>query len=303
VVMEVSAHAIALKKVEALDFYIKALTNITQDHLDFFESLKQYQKTKMEFIKNGKCVKVVNIDDRSGYELSTKDAKLSTFSTKQNADLMAKNIDKTCSNYDLVENGNTYRVSTNLMGLFNVENALCASLICNKLGISYEDISKSLKTFKSVAGRLNVYKKGNKSIVVDFAHTPDALEKILKTLKPCCKRLFCVFGCGGNRDSNKRPQMGEIATRICDYVVVSSDNPRFEEPAQIAKEIASGIKTKNYEIILDRTQAIKSIINKMADGDLLAICGKGDENYLDIKGKKYDYSDRAVVEECGFVEI
>ena len=194
-------------------------------------------------------------------------------------------------------------IHSKLYGKYNVENVLCAIAICNSIGISNSLIQKGIKNFNAVEGRFNVYKKDNKMIIIDFAHTPDSLCKLLETIKKMKhNKLYCIFGCGGNRDANKRPKMGKIASKLADFVYITDDNPRFEESNEIAKMIASGINGNNYEIIVDREKAISKAINNMNDGDILAICGKGAENYMDIKGVKHPYSDQKAVEAWGFKE-
>lgn len=303
VVMEVSAHAIALKKIYALDFFVKALTNITEDHLDFFKDLKHYQQTKMDFINSSKGIKIVNIDDKYGCKIASKNHSVFTYSLCLPADAMATNIKNGGKEFDALLDGANLHIKTNLIGNYNVSNALCAMLICKKIGLGSNQICNGLKTFKSVEGRLNVYKKGEVTAIVDFAHTPDALKNVLSTLKKVVKgRLIVVFGCGGNREREKRPLMGEVAEKLCDYVFVTSDNPRFEEPEQIAKEIVQGITGNNFEVILDRRQAIARAIDFAKAGDMIAICGKGAEDYLEVKGQKYPYCDKQVLLELNFVQ-
>lgn len=302
-VMEVSAHAIYLEKIAALDFKIKALTNITEDHLDFFKTFENYEETKSNFVKCGKSINVVNIDDKYGCRIANEAKRVYTYSMLLPSDATASKITGDSSSFDLLLNGKNQLVKTNLIGDYNIQNSLCAILICNKLKIKTNIIIKGLNTFKSVDGRLNVFKNDDKIAVLDFAHTPDALNKVLTTLKKVTKgKLYCLFGCGGNRDAQKRPLMGEIASKLCDYVFVTSDNPRFEEPEFIANQIVSGIKSTNYEIILDREEAIKKATNLLNKDDLLAICGKGAEDYLEVKGIKYPYSDKNVLESLNFVK-
>lgn len=302
-VMEVSAHAIYLQKIFAVDFFVKALTNVTEDHLDFFETFTKYKNTKIDFIKSGKGIKIVNIDDKYGCSLATS-SKVFTYSKNLPADIFASDVKNCGSDYTINIGKNHLELKTNLLGDYNIENSLCAFLICQKLGIKEQNIAEAFKTFKSVAGRLNVYKKDGITAVVDFAHTPDALEKILKTLRPLCSgKVYCVFGCGGNRDSQKRPIMGEIASILSDYFFVTSDNPRFEEQDLIAHQIIKDVTSGNFKIINDRKTAISEAISRCNNGDFVAICGKGAEDYMEIKGKKYDYSDKQTIIDLGFEEM
>ena len=300
-VMEVSAHAIFLKKVSAINFCVKALTNITEDHLDFFKTLENYQNTKIDFFSTSKGIKIVNIDDKYGCKIASKFKKVFTYSCIIPSDATANRIINYGKNFDVKLNGKKLQVQTNLIGKYNVQNALCAMLICKKLGIKTNMIISALKTFDAVEGRLNVYKNGDKMAIIDFAHTPDALNNVLTTLKQVTTgKLICLFGCGGNRESEKRPIMGEVASKICDYTFITSDNPRFEEPEFIANEIVKGIKTKNYHVELDREKAIVMASDMLSDGDCLAICGKGAEDYIEIKGIKYPYCDKDVLIKLGF---
>ncbi|MBE7074815.1 MAG: UDP-N-acetylmuramoyl-L-alanyl-D-glutamate--2,6-diaminopimelate ligase [Clostridiales bacterium] len=302
-VMEVSAHAIYLKKIEALNFYVKAITNITEDHLDFFGDMQNYAKTKIDFIEKYKGIKVVNLDDQMVYKF-LKNKKTFTYSKRLPADCMAVKLDGAGSEYDVLLNGNELYFKTNLIGYYNVENALCAALICNKIGVKNEDIVKGIASFKSVDGRLNIYKKGEKTAIIDFAHTPDALQKILNVAKTYAHgRVLCLFGCGGNRDSSKRALMGEIASNLSDYVYITNDNPRFENEKDIANQIASGIKNNNYEIICDREKAAFVASNCMCDGDILVLAGKGTEDYIEIMGEKLLYSDASVLTTLGFERV
>lgn len=301
VVMEVSAHAIALNKINALNFYAKALTNITQDHLDFFGTFEKYAQCKIDFIGKENCLKVVNVDDENGSIIKQNNMNVVSYGIEKYADVLAHTIASDCTKFFVDLYGENFFVKSKLYGKYNVENILCAIAICSSVGISNNIIQKGIKTFNAVEGRFNVYKNGNKMIVIDFAHTPDSLNKLFETIKKIeHNKLYCIFGCGGNRDANKRAKMGKIASNLCDFVYIADDNPRFEDSYEIAKMIASGINGNNYEIIVDREKAIEKAISTMQDGDILALCGKGAENYMDIKGIKYPYSDKKVVEAWGF---
>ncbi len=303
VVMEVSAHAIYLNKIHALKFLAKGLTNITEDHLDFFENMENYSKTKLNFINQSNCKKVVNIDDERGYKLSLKNKDVYTYSLISDADAVAFGLSDDCSEYKISLFNKELSFNTNTIARYNVENALCAVLIAKLIGIKEKCIINGINTFKSVDGRLNVYKKQDKTVIIDFAHTPDALKKVLTNVRPFVKnKLICVFGCGGNRDSTKRKHMGEVASMLADLVIITNDNPRYEEPMQIAKDIEKGIKTSNYEIILNRKKAVEKAVKQMQDGDVLVLCGKGTENYIEINGEKQPYLDKNEVLKWGFKE-
>lgn len=299
IIMEVSAHAIYYHKIDAVDFSVRAITNITEDHLDFFKSIEEYQKCKMEFITSGDGYRVVNNNDEFGRKILNNNSCCS-YGFEGSEDVFASNINEDCSQFEINIFNKKINVKTKFIGKYNVENALCACAIAKLLGVCVKDIKNGIENFVSVEGRLNQYIFGNKRVIIDFAHTPDAFIKVMSTVKKMLKgKMLCVFGCGGNREKEKRPIMGQIAGEFCDYVYITSDNPRYEDPMQICHEIEMGIKGKNYEIITDREVAIKTAFNKMKDGDTLLVLGKGAENYLEIKGVKHAYSDKCVVEKLG----
>lgn len=299
VVMEVSAHAIYLHKIDAITFSVKALTNITEDHLDFFKNIEAYRNCKVEYIVGESGFKVVNNNDEVGKKIINA-GECCSYGFTEKEDVFAKNINEDCSEFEISMFNEIFDVKTNFIGMYNVENALCACAIAGCLGISAESIKNGLESFECVDGRLNQYMFGNRRVIIDFAHTPDAFIKVMSTVKKMLKgKMICVFGCGGNREKEKRPIMGQIASEYCDYIYLTSDNPRYEDPIQICKEIETGIKGQNYEIITDRECAIKMAFSKMEENDILLVLGKGAENYLEINGVKHDYSDRRVVQKLG----
>lgn len=301
VVMEVSAHAIYYNKIDAIDFYVKGLTNVTEDHLDFFKTMKNYSEQKEKFIMQGSCKKVVNIDDEIGSKIAQINKNIHTFSMNKSADIYCLKTIEDFSSYNLRIFDKQLQIKTDLFGKYNVENAMLAIIISKIIGVSDLHIQQGLQSFKCVQGRLNIYKNDKKTVIIDFAHSPDALKKVLQTILDfTTNKLFCVFGCGGNRDSEKRKFMGQIASELCDMVYITNDNPRHEDPKQIAQAIASRIKTDNYEIILDRRQAIETAIKSMQDGDIVALLGKGAEDYIEIMETKHPYSDKEEVEKWGF---
>ena len=300
VVMEVSAHAIFYEKIAGINFFVKGLTNISNDHLDFFDTKENYAKTKIDFISQGNCIKVINLEDESADKLLI-NKKTYSYAKGDSADVFAYDFSTDYSTYTLNIFDKPLYINTNLVGAYNVENVLLACTIAHLIGIKEKFIIDGLKDFNGVEGRMNVYKKGKQTAIIDFAHTPDALEKVLKTVRQITQgKLYCLFGCGGNRDVEKRKQMGEISAKLCDYVFITSDNPRFERAEDIANDIASGIKTSNYEIILDRQNAIKQATLKLNDGDVLMLCGKGSESYIEINGVKHSYSEKQELSKWGF---
>ena len=303
VVMEVSAHAIYYNKIDAIDFYAKGLTNITEDHLDFFKTISEYSKQKINYIMQGKCKKVVNIAQEYGVKIALSNKKVITYKMKQPADIFCSETNNDFSTYCLNVMGNNICFKTKLIGKYNVENAMLAAGITKTIGIDNQHIEQGIETFCGVEGRMNIYKNGNKTVIIDFAHTPDAIENVLKTIsefKP--NKLISIFGCGGNRDPQKRKLMGNIASKFSDMVYITNDNPRMENPNHIAKDIASGIKKENFQIILERGLAIKTAIQKMQDGDIVALLGKGAEDYMEIGETKHPYSDKSEVQKWGFKE-
>lgn len=295
IVMEVSAHAIALEKIAGINFVCKILTNVTQDHLDYFKTMKAYQETKLKFF-NKEDLMVVNSDDECGKILLQKYENAISYGINNPSDAFCIEINKDCNKFIMNISDNVFNVTTKLFGKFNVYNCLAGAVCCYYLGISIDDIQAGLMNAKAVEGRFNVINFGDKKIIIDFAHTPDGLENVLKTSRLLTDgKLLCLFGCGGNRDKLKRPIMGAISEKYADYTFVTSDNPRFEKPLDIINDILAGFNKKNYYTFEDRTTAIKIAINSLKSGDTLLICGKGAENYMDIKGKKFPYSDFDVV--------
>lgn len=302
-VMEVSAHAIYHKKTEGIIFDTCIFTNFTQDHLDFFDTMENYKKTKLSFFSS-KHIKsaVVNIDDEVGQEIFMKaDVPVVTFGINNPSDVFAVNILKKINGTEYVINlfDEVFGVNTHLPGIFNVYNTLGGICACSLFGVSQEEIKIGLLKIKNVEGRFNVFSFGNNvQVVIDFAHTPDGIENILSSAKELSNgKLICVFGCGGNRDKSKRPQMGEISEKYADFTVITSDNPRFENPELILDDIEKGMKKGNHVKIIDRRNAINFALRLAKPFDTIVICGKGGEKYQDINGVKVPYNEEKVIEE------
>lgn len=303
VVMEVSAHAIELNKLSGLKFEVGAFTNLTQDHLDFFKTKYNYALTKLKFLNKKYCKSCfINIDDKYGqlfYKLIN--TKTITYGLNNPADNFA--IDVVCSvnGCDFISNifDEVLYVSSKIPCLFNVYNLLLSLSICYYLGLTKNQLLRAIKNLKTVDGRVNFYQlKNGATVVIDFAHTPDGLEKILQNLSGLKRtgKLITVFGCGGNRDTTKRSKMGEIAYKYSDKVYVTSDNPRYENPMEIIEEIVKNIKKDRCFIFENRKEAILKAIENSVHGDIILIAGKGSEKYQEIKGVKYLYNDKNVVE-------
>ena len=302
VIMEASAHAIFLQKLEGIKYEVGVITNITQDHLDFFNTMKHYEQTKISFL-NSKHIKtaVVNVDDeRIRRNLNKIDVPTITYGLNNPADVFAMDIEKSLTSSKFVVNAfdNVFKVECPLVGEFNVYNILGCISTCFSLGISEKNIVNGLKKVKAPLGRFSVMKiADNITAIIDFAHTPDGMENVLKTIKGVYfEKLVCVFGCGGNRDAGKRSIMGNIAERYSDFIVVTSDNPRFEDPSKILDDIEKGMKKNNHVKIVDRREAIKYALSLVADGGVLVILGKGGEMYQDINGVKTPYNDFEEIE-------
>lgn len=306
-IMEVSSHALVLNRVDCIDYKIGVFTNLTQDHLDFHKNIENYKNAKERLFYKTNSVNIFNIDDEVGeefFEHSLKRGiKTYTYGINKKADFRASDIklyhDKT--EYTLTTNEGKFKVSIPILGYFNVYNTLAAISTCISLGVGYEEVISRVKTLKSVPGRLDrVENEKNINIIVDYAHTPDALLNLIKSARLFTKgRIILVFGCGGDRDKTKRPIMGKIAQDNSDISIITSDNPRFENETEIINDILKGINTKldNYLIVKDRKEAIKTAIEIYKNQDLIIIAGKGHEDYQ-IKGdKKYYFDDKKIAKE------
>ena len=309
-VMEVSSHALALGRVSGVEFDTAVFTNLTQDHLDFHKTFENYLAAKCKLfeqvsapnqVKDNKGA-VINIDDSYGYRVMEKTtASTITYSTLGKGTLNASDVHMSTKNsqYTVNYKGESYPVSMNTTGLFNVYNTLAAIGACLQEGISMEAIDTALKTFSSVPGRFELIEEGQDfAVVVDYAHTPDGLQNILETAKAIKEnRIIIVFGCGGDRDATKRPIMGRIAAEYGDKIYVTSDNPRTEDPVQIVKDVEVGVKEAlregtSYEVIVDRREAINHAIHDAKAGDIVIIAGKGHENYQILKNETIHFDDR-----------
>jgi UDP-N-acetylmuramoyl-L-alanyl-D-glutamate--2,6-diaminopimelate ligase len=303
-VMEVSSHSLVMNRVYGLNFSSAVFTNITSDHLDFHITFENYLSAKRILFDSlsSSSFAIYNSDDSQSKKLvENSKASLISYGTSSNSDFVLKNI-----NYDLngttftVEHkGDLFPVSTSLIGKFNAYNACAAFAVGFTSGIKEEKIIKGIKNTKQVPGRFEVISKGNKKVIIDYSHTADSLEKALHAIKDIVKDsmpVYTVFGCGGNRDKTKRPVMGRIATELSNYVFVTSDNPRFEDPFRIINDIKTGITKDNYTVIENREEAISYAIKNSEENAVILVAGKGHENYQEIKGIRNHFSDREVVE-------
>ena len=303
VVMEASAHAIALHKIDGINYDVVGLTNITRDHLDFFKTMDNYAKAKQKLLSLNHAKKgIINIDDDYSSEIADNvDTDKTTISLYGDADVCLEDCDFSIKGTKAVikAEGETLPVRFNLLGKYNMANLMMAITVLHNLGFEYEDITNVVNTTKvNVPGRFNVLDTPTDfAVVVDFAHTPDGVDNVLKTARELTQgRIINVFGCGGDRDSTKRSVMGEISENLADYTIVTSDNPRSENPNLIIKDITENMK-RNFETITERKTAIKKALSIAKAGDVVLILGKGAENYQEIQGVKYPYSDYSVVDD------
>lgn len=301
-VMEVSSHSLALDRVWGIDFDIGVFTNLTQDHLDFHKTFDNYLAAKAKLFtmcKEG----FVNCDDMYAKKLmDMATCPITTYGIDNNPFVSARDIiiTNSYSDFKMPFNKVIQRIKVDIPGRFTVYNALAAICVSIRLGAGVEDVLAGLENVK-VPGRSEVVPTTrNFTVIVDYAHTPDSLENILKASKVYTKgKIICVFGCGGDRDTAKRPMMGEIAGKLAGYTVITSDNPRSEKPEEIIRQIEEGMKKTNgkYKVIVDRKKAIEHALRKAEKGDLILIAGKGHETYQEINGEKHHFDDREVVKE------
>lgn len=287
VIMEVTAHAIHFKKVAGIRFEAVIFTNITQDHLDFFGTFENYSNTKINFFLQNNSIKtaIVNTDNEFGQKIMT----------RRGGNTVEYFIDDVLLFPDRTILNGEYEI--NLPARFNAENALGCITAAQVLGVSSEIIKTAIKSIPQISGRFNVFKLCEYTVVVDFAHTPDGLEKIILAVKDFApKRIITVFGCGGNRDKKKRPLMGAISARHSDFTIITSDNPRDENPLAIIKQIEKGFRKKGSHVLVeDRTEAINFALKMAEAGDIVIIAGKGGETHTEIGGKFIEYTDEKVI--------
>jgi len=303
--MEVSSHAIHQHRVTGLHFTGGVFTNITHDHLDYHKTFAEYIRVKKAFFDNldKSAFALTNIDDKNGLVmLQNTNASKHTYSLKSPSEFKAKVIENQFSG--LVLNINGTDLWTRLIGDFNAYNLLAVYAVTQLLGQDKTEVMTILSNLESVEGRFQyVISEGGITAVVDYAHTPDALENVLKTIANIRTRnenVFTVIGCGGDRDKTKRPKMAAIACELSDKVILTSDNPRSEDPQTIIDEMMEGVEGQHFKktlSIVDRTQAIKTAISMAEKGDIILIAGKGHEKYQEIKGVKYDFDDMQITKD------
>ena len=300
IAMEVSSHSLDQNRVDGLHFQAGLFTNLTRDHLDYHGTMESYRAAKAKLLNylTADGVAVVNADDPAWDGLPIK-GRAVRFGVRKKADVMARQIllSGTGSTWELCAGKKCEPVTLPMIGDFNVVNALGAAAALWAVGRPLHEIASSLGRIPQVPGRLEIIAR-RPAIVRDYAHTPDALERALRALRPITAgKLLCVFGCGGDRDKGKRPLMGRAAEGLADFSLVTSDNPRTEPPDSIIDDIVAGMKTKNYERITDRRDAIARAISMAGADDLILLAGKGHETYQIRGTEKFSFDEKQIVAE------
>ena len=301
VVMEVSSHALDLGRVHGCHFDVGIFSNLTQDHLDFHKTMENYRNAKAKLFKicdSG----VINIDDEHG-EVVAQGAQCDIIKVGlgDGCDLKAENISITSrgTDFDMIYKGERYPIHMMIPGKFTVYNAICAAGAAIQLGIDIKTIQDGLSAAAGVLGRVEVVPTDTDyTVIIDYAHTPDGLENIISCVKEFAKgKVVTLFGCGGDRDNSKRAIMGEIAGRLSDFSIITSDNPRTEDPVKIINQIEEGMKKSGgeYITITDRREAIGYALDNAREGDVIILAGKGQETYQILGKKKVDFDERLVV--------
>lgn len=302
--MEVSSHAIDQQRICGLEFAAGIFSNLTHDHLDYHKTFEAYRDCKKRFFDelSPNAFAISNIDDRNGsLMLQNTSARKVTYSCRTLADFNCKIIEESIEGMEVEIDGK--RLWSRFIGTHNAYNLLAVYSTAVLLGADKEEVLVKMSALGPVSGRLECQRGGNGlTAVVDYAHTPDALENVLKTLRDTCRdrQLICVFGCGGNRDRTKRPEMGVIAAKYADRVIVTSDNPRHEKPEDIISDIKAGMDTKAKAksiFITDRKEAIRTSLFTASEGAVILVAGKGHEDYQIIGGTKSHFSDKETIAE------
>jgi UDP-N-acetylmuramoyl-L-alanyl-D-glutamate--2,6-diaminopimelate ligase len=308
---EISSHSLKLHRVDDIHFRVGIFTNLTEDHFDFHNDFNDYFESKSILFKLLKESKkedkfgVINIDDEWGRKLYNKfsnDLKILTYGIdNEDADFKAEDINFSLKGISFnirMKKGERFFIESNLLGKFNIYNIMAGFITLYFLGFDSEFIIDSIKSFRAPSGRMEIIERDGVNFIIDYAHTEDALRNVLESIKSVCSgRVITIFGCGGDRDRKKRPLMGRVASKLSDIVIVTSDNPRSEDPNKIIDEIEKGIEIgrENYYRIIDRKEAIRKGIEIAREGDFVLIAGKGHEDYQIIGNRKLKFSDKEVL--------
>ena len=305
VTMETSSHGLEQGRCGGIAFNVGVFLNLTQDHLDYHKTMAAYFAAKKILFElmvenGGDGVAVINIDDLAGEKLAAEFSgrlKVITFGFSAGADFRASEVRPSIRGqvFALEARGKSFLVRLPVVGRFNVLNALAAMASVSSTGVPLRDLVKAVGEIRQTPGRMEFVGGDRVSVFVDYAHTPDALEKACETLSDLHpNRLITIFGCGGDRDRSKRPLMAEAASRHSQFCIVTSDNPRSEEPQAIIDETTPGLGSARHEVVIDRREAIYSTIENALPGDLILIAGKGHETYQEVNGKRQYFDDREV---------
>lgn len=300
VVMEVSSHALDLDRVYGCRFSVGVFTNLTQDHLDFHGTMENYYKAKAKLFAISERG-VANYDDEYGKRIANEHDGILTVGFSDGCELKAENvkISSRGAEFDMIYGGTRYGARIRIPGKFSVYNALCAAGAALVLGVDMESVIEGLGNAPGVVGRVEVVPTDTDyTVIIDYAHTPDGLENVINCVKGFAEgRTITLFGCGGDRDNTKRPIMGEIAGRLSDFSIITSDNPRTEDPEKIVREVEAGMKRTDgeYVLITDRREAIGYALGIAKKGDVIILAGKGQETYQIIGKEKFDFDERIEV--------
>lgn len=300
VVLEVSSHGLCRRRVEGLEFDYAVFTNLTQDHLDFHKTMEQYALAKQKLfhmLKPGGTA-IVNADDKyKDLYLLPENHNITYGFQEGDYQVIEHHMSHIHTTFTYRHLGEEYDVVSPLLGDYNIYNLLITIVILTELGIDITTLLRVIPTLKAPAGRMETVPYKTNNIIIDYAHTPDAIEKIITTVKPLTKgKIFVVFGCTGDRDRLKRPLMTDLVTRLVDYAIITIDDPHNEDPNQIVDDMIKGLQQSNYEVILDRGKAIARGIELLQENDILLILGKGHEEVIIYKDQRIPFNDRKEVE-------
>jgi UDP-N-acetylmuramoyl-L-alanyl-D-glutamate--2,6-diaminopimelate ligase len=297
-VMEVSSHALVQGRVDEIYYDVAVFTNLTQDHLDYHGTMKRYFEAKKVLFDQCRA-SVINIDDVYGWSIENAPNRLSYAVKDESADLLARDIQLMTDHvvFTASYRGRSETIVWSAPGEFSVYNALAAVGACIALGLDFSQVAQAVSEVAPVKGRMErVPFREGVTALIDYAHTPDALQNVLETARGfASRRVMVVVGCGGDRDPTKRPIMGDLATRYSDFAFLTTDNPRTEDPAEILRDMEKGVSLENYVVIPDRSEAIRAALTEAEPGDVVLLCGKGHETYQEINGIHHHYDEREVI--------
>ena len=298
VTMEISSQALAMNRVSKVFFDYAVFTNLTEDHLDYHIDMKNYALAKQKLFKQIKKdgYAIINIDDDYKNYFLLQNNNVTYGFNDANYKILSYKVENNITKFSLENNNIIENYETKLLGKYNVYNLVTMIIILKLIGLNYNKIKELVYDAMPPSGRMETIVNGNNKIIVDYAHTPDAVQNILSSVKDLCVgRIITIIGCGGNRDKTKRPEMALVSTSLSDYVIFTSDNPRGEKPEEIINDMIQKLDKKNYEIEINRYEAIKKGIQMLKENDILLVLGKGHEDYQIIGDKKYYFSDKNTI--------